>query len=547
MNSETLKSLTPDEIHLLLQDLNVHQIELEMQNEELRRTQEALEVSRARYFELYDLAPIGYVTITERGLIQEANLAAATLLGQPRGTLVERPLSGFILPEDQDSFYRCRQRVFATGDWQSCELRLRRPGGEPFPIRLEFALGKERESELTHCLITLNDLGERKRTEAARLAEAVQREENQRKDCFLAMLGHELRNPLAPIRHIAEILRLAPSHEPGQIAQVARILARQVDHLTRLVDDLLDVASINRGALRISKRPCDLREAVEQAAEQVRSFLDERQQRLELTLPATPLILDGDPLRLSQIVVNLLRNASQFSLPEALIALTLESVDGAAVLRVRDWGKGLTPSQSSRIFEPFVQAEQTSERRQGGLGLGLALIKGLAELHGGSVAVASPGLAQGSTFTLRLPQSSMPLAPALPDSEPKLPTARRILIVDDNPDVLTGCALLLRLLGHQVDTEQSGLAALATVERLCPDLILLDLGLPGMNGFEVARRLRTTAAGRAARLVAITGYGQHDDRQKSSAAGFDEHLLKPVGQDTLLALLERCPGAAPGY
>ncbi|AFL74509.1 PAS domain-containing hybrid sensor histidine kinase/response regulator [Thiocystis violascens] len=541
----SLSSMGPDEIGRMLQDLNVHQIELEMQNEELRRTQEALELSRARYFELYDLAPVGYVTITEQGAIREANLAASKLLGIPRGNLVNRPLSGFILPEDQDNFFRCRRHLFATGDWQACDLRLRRGGGLPFPAHLEFALGKDGDAGATHCLVILSDLSERKRTEAAQLAEAIQREENRRKDQFLALLGHELRNPLAPIRHVAEVLRLAPTHAPAMIAQASDILTRQVAHLVRLVDDLLDISRIGRGKMEMDRRPCDLREAVEHAAEQVRPLLDERRQRLEMTLPALPLTLDGDAVRLAQVVVNLLRNASQFSPPEASIVLSLEAVDGRALLQVRDSGAGLDPSLYSRIFDPFVQAEQTPERRQGGLGIGLALVKGVVELHGGSVTATSPGLGQGSTFSVRLPLSDrLPAdtARSLPEAR-TCPNVYRILVVAERPATAENCALQLRLLGQRVETAADATAALAVVERLRPDLILLDVGLPGMDSGELARRLRATEPGRTAWLVAVAGDGQEPDVEGARAAGFDECLLEPLQRDALADLLARCPVA----
>lgn len=540
-----IAAMGPEEVGRMFQDLNVHRIELEMQNEELRRTQEALELSRARYFALYDLAPVGYVTITEQGAIREANLAASKLLGIPRGTLVKRPLSGFILPEDQENFFRCRRQLFATGDWQACDLHLRRAGGLPFPAHLEFALGKDEDAGATDCLVILSDLSERIRAEVAQLAEAVQREENRRKDEFLALLGHELRNPLAPIRHIAEILRLTPNPAPAMIAQVSDMLSRQVAHLVRLVDDLLDISRIGRGKMEMNRQPCDLREAVEHAAEQVRPLLDERRQRLEMTLPARPLTLDGDAVRLAQVVVNLLRNASQFSPPEASIVLSLDTVDGRASLQVRDWGAGLDPSLQSRIFEPFVQVEQGIERRQGGLGIGLALVKGVVELHGGSVAATSPGLGQGSTFSVRLPLSNRVAA----DTARSLPEARtcpnvyRILIVTERPALAGGCALQLRLLGQQVETAADGVAALAAVERLRPDLILLDLGLPGLDDGDLARRLRATEPGRTAWLVAVAGAGPEPAVEGLRALGFDECLLEPLQQDALADLLARCPVA----
>ncbi len=524
--------LTPDEAAQLLQELRVHQIELEMQNESLRDTQEALERSRARYFDLYELAPVGYVTLAEPGLIEEANLVAALLLETPRGLLIGQPLTHFILPEDQDVFYRSRLCLFTTGKRQTCELRLRRTGGASVWVQLQLAQGMDSVAEARQARITLSDINARKQ------AEAVLREEDERKDQFLAMLGHELRNPLAPILHVAESLRLAPPRDPQHIRQASEILTRQVGHLTRLVDDLLDVARIGRGVMHLAKAPCDLREAAESAAEQVRPLLAQHGQRLEMTLPDTPVMLEGDPVRLAQVIANLLRNASQFSEAETPVSLTLEVQNGVAVLRVRDRGIGLPQPLLPHLFGPFARGEM-SEHAQGGLGMGLALVKGLVELHGGSVEASSPGPGQGSIFGVRLPLSGAAVAVAAPALQLAGPAVRQILVVDDNPDVAEAFALLLDILGQQVETVADGPAALDAAERLRPDLILLDLGLPGMDGIEVARRLR--ASGCAARLVAVTGYGQEHDLADGKAAGFDEHLLKPVGQDAVIAMLARCP------
>ena len=515
----------------LLAELRIHQIELEMQNEELRRAQEALELSRARYFDLYDLAPVGYVNLSERGLIREANLAAATLLGVARGALIGQPLSRFVLPEDQDILYRCRQRLFATHQPQCGELRLRRSDGEPGWVSLDANLGADDSGEPCWRL-TLGDIGERKRAEAA-LAE-----ENRSKDRFIAVLGHELRNPLAPIRHVAEILRLDPTIDADKLRRLTEILSRQAAHLARLVDDVLDIARIRSGSIRLARQSCDLRQIVACATEQAAPILQPHGQRLEMRLPDRPVVVDGDPLRLAQAIVNLLRNASQFSPPQSPVYLTLESCGDRAVVEIRDVGVGIAPQMLPRLFAPFVQTESPPA---GGLGLGLALVKGLIELHGGEAQAQSPGPGGGSVFALRLPLARGPAASVALAPVQTAPSAHRILLVEDHPDVAEACAILLRLLGQQVETAASGPAALEAAERLCPDLILLDLGLPGMDGFEVARRLRSTPCGRSARLVALTGYGQPADRARSRAAGFDEHLVKPLGREALVDALSRCP------
>lgn len=372
---------------------------------------------------------------------------------------------------------------------------------------------------------------------AYKRAEQALRDADQRKDQFLAMLGHELRNPLAPIRYVADVLTLNPSAE--RVPWAAEVLSRQVSHLVRLVDDLLDVARINRGKLALHLQRFDLREAVERAIEQALPLLDTHGQRLDVVLPPLLVTVNGDPERLTQVIVNLLGNAAKFSARDLTIFLTLEVRASTARIEVRDQGVGIDPALLPDLFTAFTQGAQPLDRPRGGLGLGLALVKGLVELHGGQVEAASPGLGAGSTFTLHLPLAAT--APAVAAAQPERRIRKQvILVVDDDLDVAGACAMLLGCLDQEVYTVHNGLAALELVERLRPDLILLDIGLPDMNGYEVARRLRATVAGQAAHLVALTGYGQEDDRQQALAAGFDEHLCKPVDVKTLRGVLGRC-------
>jgi light-regulated signal transduction histidine kinase (bacteriophytochrome)/CheY-like chemotaxis protein len=399
-------------------------------------------------------------------------------------------------------------------------------------VRLRSRRWDPDELESIRRLGTLIDIEWRK------VAEEALREANRRKDEFLAMLGHELRNPLAPIRHVADVLTLDPTLE--RVPWAADILTRQVSHLVRLVDDLLDVARINRGKMVLHRQRFDLREAVERAMEQALPLLDTHAQRLDAALAPMLVTVDGDPDRLTQVIVNLLGNAAKFSPPDRTIFLTLDTEQGAARIQVCDQGIGIATSLLPQLFTPFTQGEQPLDRPHGGLGLGLALVKGLVELHGGQVQATSPGPGSGSTFTVHLPLAQV--TPAAAASHPDGHMIRRVvLVVDDDRDVAAACAMLLSCLDQEVHTAHDGVTALDLVERLQPELILLDIGLPDMNGYEVTRRLRTTAAGRAARLVALTGYGQEDDRQRAFAAGFDEHLCKPVDVKTLIALMERCP------
>lgn len=371
--------------------------------------------------------------------------------------------------------------------------------------------------------------------------EALLREASTRQDRFLAMLGHELRNPIAPIRYLAEGLRLAPPEDPERLRRIATIILRQTGHLTRLVDDLLDAACIGEGRLQLVKRPCDLRTVVQEAAEQARPLLSERGQRLSMSLPSRSLSLHGDSTRLTQVLVNLLRNASQFSPPATLVSLTLEVEADVALLQVRDQGQGLDPEMLGQVFETFVQGDQESiDETTSGLGIGLSLAKVVVELHGGTIDALSQGHGQGSTFRVRLPLTRTAEPDEPPPTGPDRLAARRVLIVEDNPDVACSCAMLLELLDQDVEISVDGPAALEAAERLQPDLILLDLGLPGMDGVEVGRRLRATEAGRRARLVAVTGYGQGSASERTREAGFDEHLLKPLGKEGLVDVLSRC-------
>ncbi|MBK1721829.1 hybrid sensor histidine kinase/response regulator [Thiocystis violacea] len=520
-----------EDVARLFHELRVHQIELELQNEELRRTQDALALAHTRYFDLYDLAPVGYLTLSERGLISEANLAAAKLMGTTRQDLVRRPICDWVMPDDQDLYYRSRRRLDAAQPQQRCELRLRRPDGSSLWVALILSLQPERETGALQCLLVLSDI------DAHMRFEALQREEAERKEDFLALLGHELRNPLAPIRHIAEVLGNAEGQPPARLAPMAGILMRQSAHLARLVDDLLDISRINRGGIVLERAPCDLRHCATSAVEQIHAQVEARQQRLEVELPPDPVVLNGDAVRLTQAIVNLLRNASELSPPASPIRVSLVLANGIATLEVCDQGEGLEPDSLEKVFEPLARRDGGGGARRGGLGMGLTLVRGLIELHGGTVGALSPGLGQGSTFQIRLPCPADRTSTHAPTLDPVSLPVRRVLLVEDDPDVANGCVLLLSLLGQEVEWAADGPAALQALERFRPDLILLDLGLPGMDGFEVARRLRATEAGRSARLVAVTGWGQAKDVDDTRQLGFDAHFTKPLKRDTLMTLL----------
>ena len=389
--------------------------------------------------------------------------------------------------------------------------------------------------------------------ENARLYDGL-REGDRRKDEFLAMLAHELRNPLAPLRTAAQVLRLKGPAEPE--LQLAReVIDRQVQQLTRLVDDLLDVSRISRGKINVQLEPVALAAVVARAVEISRPLMDARKHHLEVLLPEQDVVVAGDPTRLTQVVSNLLNNAAKYTEEGGRIWLTVEPVSEATqrprevLLRVRDTGVGIAADMLPRIFEMFSQVQGSASRSDTGLGIGLTLVRSLVELHGGSVTALSEGPGKGSEFVMRLPllQDPPPLAPVAGEQPTRTREAprRRILVVDDNTDAAETLALMLRLTGHEVRTAYDGPTALDLARAHPPDVVLLDIGLPGMNGVEVARRMRQDFGLTDALLVALTGYGQDEDRRRSQEAGFNAHLVKPVDLDALHGLLARSPPAAP--
>ena len=376
---------------------------------------------------------------------------------------------------------------------------------------------------------------------AARASEAELRQASEAKDQFLALLGHELRNPLAPIRNALEVLS-AGKTDPSVVTQMHEMMQRQTAHMVRLVDDLLDVSRITRGKIELRREQVDLHTAVERVIDTVRPLLAERGHDLRLSLPSEPVVLEADPTRLEQILSNLLSNAAKYTPGPGTIEFSVARDGDQAVIRVRDNGIGIRAEMLGRIFELFAQADRLPERAQDGLGIGLTLIRSLAQLHGGTVMAASAGPGQGSEFVVRLP-CLPPRAPGRPPVA-KAPAAspraqsRRVLVVDDNTDSAESLAILLQMQGHDVRMAYDGPSALAAAREHRPELVLLDIGLPaGMDGYELAQRLRPEAGLESAVIVAVTGYGQEEDRRRAEDAGFDGHLVKPVDMQKLWRLL----------
>jgi PAS domain S-box-containing protein len=369
------------------------------------------------------------------------------------------------------------------------------------------------------------------------------READRLKDEFLAMLAHELRNPLAPIRNALFVMK-QPGVSGSVIAQARDMAERQVQHMARLLDDLLDVSRISQGRIDLRPEPVDVARIVAQSVEAMRPLLEERQHELTVTLPPQPLRIMADPTRLEQVLTNLLNNANKYTDPRGCLGISVVREGKDVVLRVWDTGIGIPVDMLPKIFDLFVQAERRLDRSRGGVGIGLTLVKKLVELHGGRVEAASAGPGRGSEFVVRLPAlpeepAGAPTAAETAETAPAPRSALRILVVDDNVDAADSLTMLLQLAGHEVRTAHDGPTALLIAQAFHPEVVLLDIGMPGMDGYEVARRLRQQPQGQAAHLVALTGWGQETDRRRSTEAGFDYHLVKPVQPNALEEVLAR--------
>jgi len=379
----------------------------------------------------------------------------------------------------------------------------------------------------------LVDITDRKR------AEEEVREASRRKSEFLAMLAHELRNPLAPIRNGLQILRLAGNNSVAA-AEARSMMERQFGQMVRLIDDLLDLSRITKGKIELRKQEFDLAAAVQDAVETSRPLIEASGHQLTVTLPPRPVYVDGDRTRLAQVFANLLNNSAKYTPQGGRISLLVERHGSDVVVTVKDNGVGIAADMLPKVFEMFTQVDHSLERSQGGLGIGLSLVRGLVEMHGGRVEVHSEGDGKGSEFIVRL---SVLLSPGRvrqqngEDHSARCSSAYRILIVDDNKDSAISLGMMLELMGHETRMVHDGLAALEAALAFRPDVVLLDLGLPKLNGYEVCRRIREQPWGEAVVLIAQTGWGQEEDKCRSKEAGFNFHMVKPIDPDALEKLL----------
>jgi len=519
-------------------------------NAALREPAEAaLRESEDRYRTLFDLCPVAVYSCDASGVIKRFNRRAVDLWGREPATneTDERFCGSFRLFGPDGRFMpheRCPMAEVISGKIAQVhdgEVVIERPDRSRVTVVVNIRPLKNEHGEVTGAINCFYDVTERKRAEEQLRDYLVKlADSDRRKSEFLGMLAHELRNPLATIRSGLQVIRLT---DAPALHTVTALMERQIDHLVGLVDDLLDVNRISLGKIELRRDCMELATIVQTAVETVRSLSERMGHELTVTLPPEPVYVNVDPLRLAQVVSNLLNNACKFTARGGSIRLSVGREGEQAVIRVRDNGMGIAADQLSRIFDMFVQGDTSMERSASGLGIGLALVKSLVVLHGGTAEAHSAGLGHGSEFLVRLPAVEAARAKSAGPSVEEIanPAVRRILIVDDNPDAAESLAMLLKLHGHEIHIAHDGLEAVETAGQLRPDLILLDIGLPKVNGYEAARRIRRLPGGLDMVLVALTGWGQDEDRRKSQEAGFDGHLIKPVEPERLTRLLAEFP------
>jgi len=483
----------------------------------------------ASYRELIEQMHEGAVTLTTQGDIIYANRGFARLVDVPLEQVIGSSIDRFVDADDLDTLHTLLQ--VGAGTLRSC---LHSTGTTQLDVHLSVSYVTVDQVERRTLIVT----------DMSTLAK-VQRE-SQSKDEFLAMLAHELRNPLAPIRTGLQVLRLNPGEEAAE--RTREMMDRQIAHMVRLIDDLLDVSRVSRGKIELKKELLDLKTIVGLAVETSLPLIEAGRHDLSVQLPPEPLPIEADPTRMGQVFSNLLNNAAKYTPDGGRLALTARRIGGEVVVTVTDNGVGIPGALLPQVFEMFSQVGRNLDRAQGGLGIGLTLVRRLTEMHGGTVTAESPGTGRGSSFTVRIPLAVQ--APAA-DLEPPhgvvaSDTAQqlRVLIVDDNVDGAQTLSLLVGMHGHETALAHNGPDALKVIGRFRPELAFVDIGLPGLNGYELARRVRANeidGPGRPMMLVALTGWGSEDDKARAAAAGFDRHLTKPVDPHEVEALLAALP------
>lgn len=500
------------------------------------------EEAQARLAAIVESSQDVIISKTLQGVIRTWNAAAERLFGYTAEEAIGRSITMIIPPDRLHEETEILSRISRGERVEHYETVRMAKDGRLIDISLMISPVRDAEGEIIGASKIARDITERKQAdEALRKAVEALQEADRRKDEFLAVLAHELRNPLAPLRNGLQVMRLAAG-DAALVANTREMMARQLSHMVRMIDDLLDVSRIRSNKMELRRSRVSLADVVSSAVETTRPALEAARHKLTVSLPPEPVLLDADLTRLAQVFGNLLHNSAKYTEPGGHIWLTATREGNVVSVAVRDTGIGIPAHALPSIFDLFSQVDRSLERSTGGLGIGLALAKGLVEMHGGTVEAASPGdRGQGSTFTVRLPavpsraERATTMAQAEPDSSG---TKQRILVVDDNVDSAASMAMMLELLGNEIRTAHDGLEAVALAEEFSPQVVLMDVGMPRLNGYEATRRIREQPWGREMVIIALTGWGQDGDRAKSEEAGCSGHLVKPVELAELEKLLD---------
>jgi PAS domain S-box-containing protein len=496
---------------------------------ERKRAEEA----QARLAAIVESSDDAIVSKTLEGIILSWNRGAERLFGYTPPEAVGRPITLIIPPDRLDEESEILARIVNGERVDHFETVRVAKDGRQIDISLTISPVRDRSGRIVGASKIARDVSDRKR------AEQALREADRRKDEFIALLAHELRNPLAPLRNGMQVMRLA-ANDPNAVAQARGMMERQLGHMVRLIDDLLDISRIGQNKMELRRSRVLLSDVISSAVETARPLIEAAGQELTVSLPQMPIHLNADLTRLAQVFSNLLTNSAKYTDRGGQIRLTAERQGDDAVVCVRDNGIGIPADALPRIFDMFAQVNRGIERSSGGLGIGLALVKGLVDMHEGTVTAASDGLGMGSMFTVRLPalnERDQPLVAAPIESGKYAGPKRRILVVDDNRDSANSMAMMLKLLGNEVATAYDGAEAVEAVDEFHPKVILMDVGMPRLNGYDATRQIRKKPSGNSVIIIALTGWGQPGDRSLSKAAGCDGHLVKPVSLPDLEKLL----------
>jgi PAS domain S-box-containing protein len=501
---------------------------------ERKRAEEALRASEAEFRATFEGAGVGKAQAEpETGRLVRVNPKLCELLGYTANELLGMTIRELTHPDERaDSDARFRALITGEVGQYAVEKRYLRKSGEAVWVRVTATIVRAPDGRPVRASAIIEDVT------ARILAEAALKEADRKKDDFIALLAHELRNPLAPIRNGLHVIRL--SEDRGMRAQVQQMMDRQLTHMVRLIDDLLDISRITRNKMELRRARVGLADVVGSAVETARPAIDEAGHELSVSLPARPVLLDADMTRLSQVFSNLLTNSAKYTPRGGKILLAADRTEDGIEVTVRDTGIGIPAASLPTIFDMFSQVDRSIERASGGLGIGLALVKGLVEMHGGTVTARIEGQGRGSAFVVTLPVPLEAPEPAhmVNDGRSSPRRERRVLVVDDNRDGAESLAMMLKLLGSEIATAHDGLDAVEQAERFRPEVILMDIGMPRMNGLEATQRIREQSWGRPITIIALTGWGQDADRERAREAGCDGHLVKPVSLPDLEKILE---------